>query len=178
MATLCEKIFWCVVLLSVTLLGRWLPHPPNFSPILAVAVFAGFALRGPASLLLVMGSVFVSDLWLGFHDLMWVTYPCLLLITGAGTCLPRPALNPKSWFWWLGTGVSAAVLFFLVTNLAVWWFSEMYPHTAAGLTDCFVMALPFFHNSMLSTCLYLCGFALAWLATAAWALAMSSALPK
>ena len=125
---------------------------------MAISIFAGFVLPSPLALLVPIAAAFTGDLFLGFHDLMWVVYLSLLPMVWLG--MRMPALEGKRRLW-LGMGLSgffAAVLFFITTNLAVWWTSGMYPHTQAGLSTCFIMALPFFHNSLLATWAFLGGF--------------------
>jgi hypothetical protein len=56
---------------------------------------------------------------------------------------------------WAFSGLFASVLFYLATNLEVWWVSGLYPHTREGLISCFTLAIPFFRNSLLSTWFFL-----------------------
>lgn len=182
-----RNIFWFISLVLLGAVTSWLPHPPNMTALLAIAIFAGRVLPMPIALVTPILSVFVADLRNGFHDDMWVVYLTLMPLTMAGAFLPQLSRRLGSWLSWGVTGVAAATLFFVTTNLAVWWSSSIYPHTQEGLITCFLMAIPFFHNSVAGTFLYLFGLegvhrvllaAFPWLTTAACARATSSASPK
>lgn len=140
---------WFALLVLVGVFTRWLPHPPNFTALLAVGLFAGFVLPAPLALLTPVLSAFLGDAWLGFHDGMWVVYLTLLALVFLGR-------RPRASVWgWAATGFVGALTFYFTTNLEVWWASGMYAHTQEGLIDCYVRALPFFGNSLASTWVYL-----------------------
>jgi len=130
---------------------RLFPHAPNFTPITAMALFGGacFADKRAAFLVPLVG-LFLSDLLLGFYAQMPVVYGSFILIVCLGFWL-RQRRNVSTI---IGASVAAAVLFFVLTNLGVWAFSTLYPKTLAGLADCYVMAIPFFGNTLLSSLLY------------------------
>jgi len=130
---------------------RLLPHPPNFTPITAMALFGGacFADKRAAFLVPLLG-LFLSDLVLGFHDLMPVVYGSFILTVCLGFWLRQRRSVPAI----MGASIAAAVMFFVLTNLGVWAFDAMYPKTMAGLEECFVMAIPFFGNTLLSSLFY------------------------
>jgi hypothetical protein len=155
---------WTAVLIILGVVTRFIPHPPNFSALLAVALFAGFVLPMPLAVIVPVISAVLGDLFIGLHDLMWVVYLTLLPLAWMGRVLPQANAKGnggiairkgKVFLGWGLMGVVASVIFFVTTNLAVWWTSGMYEHTQAGLISCFVLAIPFFHNSVLSTWLYL-----------------------
>lgn len=133
---------------SLIALSRWIPHPPNFTPVLAVALFCGAKWgRGLPAFALPIVGMFLSDLVLGFHDLMLVVYLSLIPMVVWASYGPRQHVR---------NALVASVWFFVVTNGAVWWTGSVpYPHTWAGLTECFAMALPFFHYTLISTLVYL-----------------------
>ena len=153
-----KRAAWVALLLIVGVLSRWLPHPPNFSAFLAIALFAGYVLPAPLALIVPIAAVFLGDLFLGFHDLMWIVYLSLLPVAWLGRQMPELKKQLVTWLSWGLLGLLASVFFFITTNLAVWWFSSMYPHTQEGLVTCFVLALPFFHNSVLATWIYMGAF--------------------
>ncbi len=123
---------------------RILPHPPNFSPVTALALFGGahFADKR-AAFLVPLTAMLVSDLVLGFHALIPVIYGCVALFVCLGFRLRqrRPGHVVQM-------ALTASVTFFIVSNLAVWGFTGMYPKTAAGLAACYVAAWPFFQNTL------------------------------
>lgn len=158
---------------------RLAPHPPNFTPIAALALFGAALLpnRGLA-MLLPLTAMFLSDLalhaisawrlgsgWMaagsGFHRDMWFVYATVALITALGFLLRgrRTVGN-------VGTAtLASSVLFFLLTNFGVWAGWGMYPRTGAGLVECYVAGIPFFHWTLLGDVCYAAvlfgGFALA-----------------
>lgn len=148
--------FWgiCLIIL-VAVVFRLLPMPVNFSPIGAMALFAGFSFRGKLqAFLFPLTALFLSDLYLGFHETMWAVYLSFVAATAIGFFLrERPALDqPASFRQKLATRGSAVVasslLFFVVTNFAVWAQSGLYERTTGGLLTCYLAALPFFDNSL------------------------------
>jgi hypothetical protein len=131
-------------------LSRLVPHPWNFSPLEAMALFAGAHIaRRWVSTLVPLAALFVSDLFLGFYDGIWVTYLCFALIAIAGRWLRGAGAGKIAIF-----GLASATGFFIVSNFAVWALGTMYPHTAAGLMSCYVSAIPYFHNQLAGVAFY------------------------
>jgi len=131
--------------------ARMVPHPPNFSPIGAMALFGGayFADRRLA-FGVPLAALFLSDLVIGFYDGMAVVYGAFALMVGLGLWLRtrrRPALIA-------GVATAGAVLFFAVTNFGVWAAGTLYPPTVAGLVACYVAAIPFFPNTLMGDLFY------------------------
>lgn len=154
-----------VAMIALAALSRLLPHPPNFSPVAAMALFAGayFASRYWA-LAVPLLAMLVSDLALGaLHGGLYVehltsvsslaVYACIALSSVLGFGL-RGRVGGGSV---LVHAVAGSVLFFLVTNLAVWLTATPlggHPACAAGLAPCYVAALPFFQWTLLGTMFY------------------------
>ncbi len=133
-------------------LSRLVPHPFNFSPIEATALFAGatFARRWLAIAVPLLAMA-VSDVFLGFHDGIPLVYACIALMSLAGGWLLRNRIGVARV---AIVGLGAAVFFFVVTNFMVWATGTMYPHTGAGLVACYVAAIPFFHNQIAGVMVY------------------------
>jgi hypothetical protein len=132
------------VLVVVALLTRLLPHPPNFAPITSIALFTGFHfVNKRLALFIPLICMFLTDLILGVHSLMPIIYLSFVMISMIG-------LKAKSLS--LGTVLSASSLFFIVSNLGVWYF--YYPLTWAGLSSCFILAIPFFINALMGDLFY------------------------
>lgn len=145
-----QQWFLAVGLIVVACAARLLPHPPNFSPVAAVALFAGAHLASRLWALAVpLSAMLLTDLILGFHATLPAVYLAVALSVLLGIGLRGRGAAPVA----LGC-VAGAGLFFVMTNLAVWAFGGLYPLTGAGLAQCFVLALPFFQNTLLSTLLY------------------------
>jgi hypothetical protein len=149
-------------IILATVASRLIPHPPNFTPVAALALFGGASFaRKRAALLVPLAGMFLSDLVLGLSRITPVVYASLALIAGLGFWLRRSPTIPRT----LAAAVAGAGLFFVVTNFGVWALGTLYPKTWAGLAECFVAAIPFFRNTLVSDLLYSAllfgGFALA-----------------
>ena len=149
-------------LIFVAALTRVIPHPPNFSPIEAVALFGGayFAKRHWA-LLVPLLAMFASDLVLGLArgGLYWgyfssagylLVYACIALSTLLGFGLRGRVGAGRV----LGYSLVGSLLFFLVTNFGAWLSDPVYPKTAAGLAAAYVAGVPFFQWTVLGTMFY------------------------
>jgi hypothetical protein len=130
---------------------RLIPHPPNFAPLTAMALFGGACFTDKrAAFLVPLAALFLSDLFIGFYAGMPVVYGAFALTVCLGFLLRRQRNATRV----IGASIAGAVLFFILTNLGVWAFDALYPKTPAGLVDCYVMAIPFFGNTLLSSLLY------------------------
>lgn len=141
-----------VALIVIAALTRLMPgRPPNFSPIEAMALFAGavFASRYVA-VLVPLAAMLISDLVIGLHSGMWLVYGCMAVIALAGTQLAGRISALRV----VGYGLGAAVFFYVVTNFAVWAGSGMYAPTVSGLVECYVAAIPFFRNQIAGVLIY------------------------
>ena len=149
-------------LIVVAALTRLLPHPPNFSPVEAIALFGGayFASRRWA-LLVPLAAMFLSDLALGlmhggiYHAYFasagfWLVYLCIAASAVLGFGLRGRVGGARV----LGYSLAGSLLFFLVTNFGAWLGAPMYPQNAAGLAAAYVAGLPFFQWTVLGTLFY------------------------
>lgn len=140
----------CAVVLLAAL-ARLLPHPPNFAPVAALALFAGAHLSRKAWALAVpLAAMLLSDAYLGFHDLTLVVYGAFAAAVGIGFLLRGRCRLPMI----AGASLTSSVLFFVVTNFAVWAVGSIYPKTVAGLAACYAAAIPFFHNTLAGDAFY------------------------
>ena len=141
---------------------RLVPHPPNFSPIDAIALFSGaYVGRRALAFVAPLAALLLSDLVLGFYHGMATVYATVALIVVIG--------------WWLSSkrtplrigaaAVVSSVIFFMITNFGMWLFSGFYPVTYAGFVACYTAAIPFFQNTVAGDLFYAVllfgGFALA-----------------
>jgi hypothetical protein len=134
-------------LLCVGVAGRVLPHDPNFTPVAAAALFAGFLFpRRLASLALPLATMAISDLFIGSYDarIMAAVYFGLMLPVFLGG-LVRGRFRPLRVI--IGAALSSFA-FFVVSNFAVWCWSGIYDRSVAGLVDCYALAVPFLKNSL------------------------------
>ena len=125
---------------------RLVPHPPNFSPIGAMALFSGAYLgRHWLAFAAPIAALVISDLVLGFYDGMLFQYAATLLAVAIGWALlssRRGALRIA------GAAVASAILFFAISNFGVWASGTIYPRDLGGLGAAYVAAIPFFQNSL------------------------------
>jgi hypothetical protein len=134
---------------------RILPHPWNFTPIAAMGLFAGahFRNRG-AAFAIPLAALFLSDLVLGFYRHMWLQYAGFALVV----CVGFAVREHRTFGRLVGAAICSSVLFFVVTNFGVWLFETLYPKTWAGLTACYVAAIPFFQGTWLGDLAYTAAF--------------------
>ena len=153
------KILEFAVALILILIGvvlRLVPHAPNFTPIAAIALFGGVYFSRKTALVLPVAAMLVSDIFIGFYDfkIMVAVYGSFLFSVLLGFWIKKH----KKWQTIAGGAVLSAVLFFIITNFAVWAFSPWYAKTFFGLIQSYVMALPFFKNSLLGDIFYVSAF--------------------
>ena len=146
-----QSYFLPICLILILSLSRLIPHPSNFTPMLAVAVFSGFYFRNfLLGVLIVIFSMFLGDLYLGFHETMFFTYISLAVAVVFGLLIKRLKFTEI-----LFSSLASSVCFFIITNFGAWLTLAMYEKNFSGLLQSYVMAIPFFHNTLISTFLYL-----------------------
>lgn len=124
---------------------------PNISPIAAIALFGGATLASPWSYALPLAAQLTSDIIIGF-DRLPVTYA--VYASFVVTVLFGSWLKKFSPLRLLGASLASSTLFYLVTNAAVWRFSELYPQTSDGLILSYLYAIPFFRNTLFGDLIY------------------------
>jgi hypothetical protein len=131
--------------------SRFIPHPLNFSPIGAIALFGGAQLSDKRTAFLVpLTALFLADLVTGLHVLIPFVYGSFALTVCLGFWLRRDR-NPLRV---TAAVLAGAFLFFVITNFGVWALLGTYPNTPSGLVACYLAALPYFQNTLLSDLLY------------------------
>lgn len=138
-----------VALLILGILPRLVPHPHNFTPVIAVALFSGVYLNKKYAVIVPLALMIISDIVIGFHDTLIFTWGSVALISLIGLGIKKN----KNLVSIAVAGVGSSVLFFVITNFGAW-LSPLYPDTWPGLVECYTMAIPFFRNTFLSTMLY------------------------
>ena len=130
---------------------RLLPHPPNVSPVAAMALFGGayFSDKRVAFLVPFL-ALLLSDFLLGLHNTMVYVYAGFALTVVIGFWIGK---NMK--FGRIVTAVIASsLLFFMITNLGAWVTSGLYPMTAEGLLQAYIAGIPFLQNSLLGNTVF------------------------
>ena len=137
------------ILLAAAL--RLVPHPPNFTPIGAMALFSGAYLgRRALAFVAPLGAMLLSDALLGFYSGFWITYLAIGLVVLIGWL----ALSRVSPLLVGAAAIASSITFFLVSNFGTWALSGMYPHSGAGLAACYIAAIPFFQNTLAGDLFY------------------------
>jgi hypothetical protein len=135
-------------LLFLGVLARFLPHEPNFTPVLAVALFGAVYLRRTQALFLPLVLMVITDLVIGLHPVIAFTWGSVLLISCIGLWVRKSQTIMR-----VAVGsLASAMLFFVVTNFGCW--LAYYPQTWEGFVSCYALAVPFFRGTLVSTLLY------------------------
>lgn len=130
---------------------RLLPHWPNFTPVAAVALFAGAQIDNRRLAVIVpLAALFLSDWILGFYPGMPFVYTGFLISILIGFVLRRHSTVTGIAF----GAVASATVFFLLSNLGVWWAMGLYPKTPAGLMEAYLAGIPFLRETLASNALY------------------------
>ena len=140
--------FWILTLMVfAAAFVRLIPHPPNFAPIAAIALFGGaYFNKRWAAFLVPTAAMFITDLILGFHATMWAVYLSFCLIVVVGMLMIKQKKVGNIFL----ASMTASVTFFIITNFGVWLSTPYYEKTGTGLAVCFTAAVPFFHQTLLS----------------------------
>ena len=139
------------MIILVLALSRLIPHPPNFTPILGMAVFSGAVINKKIiAYIIPLIAMLLSDLFLGFHAGMPVIYFSLAICVLIGTFIDSRITIFNSFLCICG----GVIAFFLITNLAVWYGSGMYEFSISGLMKSYLMGLPFLQNTFISSLIY------------------------
>ncbi|HEY2461938.1 MAG TPA: DUF6580 family putative transport protein [Candidatus Acidoferrum sp.] len=153
-----------VILLMLTVAAalRIAPHPWNFTPIGAMAIFSGAMIADRRlAVLFPLLALFAGDMFVGFYKLMPVIYASFAVNILIAGWLRKNVTTPRI----AGVTLLGAIQFFVTTNFAVWASGMSYPKTWVGLADCYVAGIPYLWNTLAGDALYVTllfgGFALA-----------------
>ena len=126
-------------------LSRLIPHPFNFTAIMALALFGGAKFKSkPLAVVLPLIVMLITDAIIGFYSLMPFVYGCIVITALIGTTIGQKA-NP---FYVISGSLISSVLFFLVTNAVVWYHNPQFTQDPSGLMFCYDVAVPFFKNQI------------------------------
>ena len=141
-----KNLFICLGILTSLAASRFIPHPPNFTSLIALSFYVP-VLLGLRFLPVLLISFAITDLVIGYHTGTHWTWGSVLLIGLVSQYFT------KNLSWRLSGAFLGACIFFVVTNFGVW-SSGMYGYTTSGLYTCFILAIPFFAYSIISTLLF------------------------
>ena len=152
-----KKEIFPISLILILAFARLIPHPPNFTPIIAVALVSGYFFKNiQLSLLTLLVAMLLSDLFIGFYENMIFVYVSLLIITFIFHKISNK-VNFKNLFIY---GFAGSLIFFVISNFGVWALGSPgldnlpYEKSIAGLIECYIFAIPFFGNTFLSTLIF------------------------
>ena len=144
-------------LILILAFARLIPHPPNFTPVIAVAMMSGYFFKNiNFSFLTLLVAMFLSDLFIGFYENVIFVYGSLILITFIFYKVSRK-INFKNLFIF---GFVGSLIFFIISNFGVWLLGSPgvldvpYDRSFNGLIECYILAIPFFGNTFLSTLVF------------------------
>ena len=152
-----ESYYLPIVLILILSFSRLIPHPPNFTPIIAVAIISSYFFKNIylscATLLI---SMLLADAFIGFYSNMLFVYLSLLLIVFIFHKISEK-MNFKNLFI---CGFIGSLIFFIISNFGVWVLGSPgvldlpYEKNLNGLVECYILAIPFFGNTFLSTLIF------------------------
>ena len=155
--TVLKKEIFPISLILILAFARLIPHPPNFTPIIAVAIVSGYFFKNiNLSLLTLLIAMLISDLFIGFYENVIFVYASLLLITFVFHKISNK-INFKNLFIY---GFAGSLIFFIISNFGVWALGSpgvqdiAYDKSLNGLIECYILAIPFFGNTFLSTVIF------------------------
>ena len=136
------------------IISRLIPHPPNFTPILATAILAPqiFTKNIYMPIILIILAMFISDLLIGLHSFLIFTYLPLIIIVFLSSLFKefKTSLVIMT--------ISAPLIFFIISNFGVWTLGDLYAKDLGGLLQCYTLALPFLQNSYAGTIVFMIAY--------------------
>lgn len=149
---LISKLAQPLTFVAIGAVSRVIPHPANFAPIAAMALFGGVYLSKKQALTLPIAAMILSDFFLGFDSLPMrlSVYGSFLLAVFVGFWIKKHK-NSKHI---ILASLFSSVLFFVITNFAVWAFTNMYSKNITGIFEAYLYAIPFFRNTILGDLFY------------------------
>ncbi len=146
-----KKEIFPIGLILILALSRLMPHPDNFTPIIALAIMSSYFFRNVNfSYTVMLFSMLLADFFIGFYSYMLFVYVSLFLIVLIFFKISKK-MNYKNLFIFSFFG---SVIFFLISNFGVWLVGNLYERNINGLIECYFMAIPFFRNTIISTLIF------------------------
>ena len=142
------KYLLIVLFLVVGIFMRIMPFAPNFTPLLSIALLSGLYTKNKYFIILPISIMLVSDIIIGNHVTVFWVYTSLAIIFMLGYFVSR-----SSYLQILQYSIFSSLIFFTVSNFGVW-VTGGYTFDFNGLLSCYISAIPFFKNTLFSTCLF------------------------
>lgn len=132
-------------------ISRLVPHVPNMTAVGAIALFTSAKFGIKKSFVVLFATMLIADSIKGLHSVMWATYGALII----GMFIGKYIATKKQVGWIIGGTIVSSLVFFIVTNFAVWLAPNfMYAKTFQGLMQCYMMGIPFFKNTLVGDLMY------------------------
>tara|TARA_Y100000590_G_scaffold139030_1_gene159259 strand:+ start:892 stop:1434 length:543 start_codon:yes stop_codon:yes gene_type:complete len=157
LSSITKEYFFPIGLILILAFSRLIPHPPNFTPIIAVAIMSGYLFK---NIYLSFGALLISmilaDVFIGFYNNVPFVYISLLFVAYIFYKINKK-INFKNLFFYSLLG---PLVFFIISNFGVWATGSLgvydipYEKNLKGLLECYVLAIPFFKNTLLSTLIF------------------------
>ena len=145
-----KEIFPITLILLLTL-SRLIPHPPNFTPVIAVAIMSSYFFRNIyLSMATILLAMLLGDLLIGLYKNMFFVYLSLMIINISFFKISKK-INYKNLFIFSFFG---SIIFYLISNFGVWALEGLYQKNLVGLMECYLFAIPFFKNTIFSTLIF------------------------
>lgn len=152
------NIITAVLLILFAAFSRLLPHPQNFAPVAAAAIFAGLFMNKKYAIIIPIAATVLSDIFLGFYPYVLWVYGTYAVIAVLGLIM-QSKVHSSSGLKKAGniysTTIAASIIFFIVTNFGVWLSGLYYQMSFAGLMESYAAAIPFFRTSLLADVVYI-----------------------
>ncbi|MGB9639186.1 MAG: DUF6580 family putative transport protein [bacterium] len=155
------KIFYIVFIIFLGIFYRLIPHPPNFSPLYSISVFSSILpielnnkYAKYISFLIPIFILFITDLILSVHKTMIFNYFAFLSISLFSYFIFNKYNNFSRQITGVILSLISSIWFFIVSNFGVWLLSNMYSKDIQGLLTCYINALPFLGNSLISSIIF------------------------
>ena len=152
-----KKQIFPVGLILILALSRLVPHPWNFTPVIAVAIMSGYFFKNIYfSLSILLIAMLIADVVIGFYENMIFVYLSLMFIAFVFFKISKK-INFKNLFAYSFAG---SLIFFILSNFGVWILGSPgvdnlpYDKNLNGLIECYILAIPFFGNTFLSTLIF------------------------
>ena len=140
-----------ISLILILTFSRLIPHPPNFTPLIAMGILSGYFFKNVyTSFSVMLFSMLLADVFIGFYQNMIFVYLSLFLIVFIFFKI-SDKVNYKNLFICSAVG---SFIFFIISNFGVWFLGKNYENNIHGLISCYIAGLPFLKNSLISTIFY------------------------
>lgn len=142
---------WIAGIILLLAASRLIPHPPNFTPVGAMAILVGAYIKDlRLGIFILFIAMILSDAVLGLHSSLLYVYAAIAAIVIMNRYLLQKITNTKLAF----STIVSALLFFIVTNFGAWLTHDIYAHTFSGLLQAYIAGIPFLKNTLLSNALF------------------------